>query len=110
MQVMDDLKDWFYQLATHASEHWKIARMFAERLADSLDFYQETVMGMGYKHTSDVAQRLSITMLLRWYQIFKELDAPFLAVNRKKNKVLDQLRAVQHHYVNNRLIVLQQQH
>ena len=38
VQVMDDLKDWFYQLATNASEHWKSALMFAERLADSLDF------------------------------------------------------------------------
>ena len=90
VQVMDDLKDWFYQLATNASEHWKSALMFAERLSDSLDFYQETVMGMGYVHTSNVAQRLSITVLLRWYQIFKELDAPFLAAERKKNKVLDQ--------------------
>ena len=58
--------------------------MFAERLSDSLDFYQETVMGMGYVHTSSVAQRLSITVLLRWYQIFKELDAPFLAAERKQ--------------------------
>ena len=45
---------------------------------------------MGYVHTSNVAQRFSITVLLRWYQIFKELDAPFLAAERKKNKVQDQ--------------------
>ena len=90
VQVMDDLKDWFCQLATHASEHWKSALMFAERLAESLDFYQETIMGMGYVHTSNVAQRLSITVLLRWYQLFKELDAPFLAAERRKNKLLDQ--------------------
>ena len=90
VQVMNASKDWFYQLATHASEHWKSALVSAERLADSLDFYQETVMRMGYVHTSNVAQRLSITVLLRWYQIFKELDAPFLAAERKKNKILDQ--------------------
>ena len=47
VQVMDDLKDWFYQLATHPSEHWKFALVFAESKAKSLDFYQETVMGMG---------------------------------------------------------------
>ena len=55
VQVMDVLKDWFYQLATNASEHWKSALTFAKRRADSLDFYQETVMGMGYVHTSNVA-------------------------------------------------------
>ena len=90
VQIMDDLKDWFYQLATHPSEHWKSALVFAERGADSLDFYQETVMGMGYVHTSNVAQRLSITVLLRWYMIFSELDAPFLERERRTNKVLDQ--------------------
>ena len=90
VQVMDDLKDWFYQLATHASQHWKSALMFAERLADSLDFYQEIVMGMGYVHTSNIAQRLSITVLTRWYQLFKELDATFLAEERKRDKLLDQ--------------------
>ena len=88
MQVIDDLKDWSYmsQLATNAFEHRKSALMFAERLADSLDFYQETVMGMGYAHTSNVTQRLSTTVLLRWYQIFKELDAPSLklAAERKR--------------------------
>ena len=47
-------------------------------------------MGMGYVHTSNVAQCLPITVLLRWYQIFKGLDALFLAAERKKNKVLDQ--------------------
>ena len=90
VQVMNDLKDWFYQLATHASEHWKSALVFAERLADSLDFYQETLVGMGYVHTSNIAQRLSITALIRWYQLSKELDAPFLAEERKTNKLLDQ--------------------
>ena len=70
VQVMDDLNDWFYQLATHSSEHWKSALVFAEKGADTLDYYQETVMGMGYVHTSNVAQRLSITVLLRWYMIF----------------------------------------
>ena len=90
VQIMDDLKDWFYQLATHASEHWKSALVFAERGAKALDFYQETVMGMGYVHTSNVAQRLSITVLIRWYQIFQELDAPFIAEERTTNKLLDQ--------------------
>ena len=90
VQIMDDLKDWFYQLATHASEHWKSALVFAERCAKALDFYQETVMGMGYVHTSNVSQRLSITVLIRWYQIFQELDAPFIAKERTTNKLLDQ--------------------
>lgn len=62
---MDDLKDWFYQLATHASEHRKSALVFAERGADRLDYYQETTMGMEYVRTSNVDQRLSITLLLR---------------------------------------------
>ena len=93
VQVMDDLKDWFYQLATNESEHWLSTLMSAERLSDSLDFYQETVMGRGCVHTSNVAQRLSITVLMRWYQIFKELDAPFLAAERKKNEALDQYLA-----------------
>ena len=87
---MDCLEDWFYQLATNASEHWGSALMFAEQLADSLDFYQEAVMGMGYVHTSNVAQRLSIAVLLRWCQIFKALGAPSLDAERKEKKVLDQ--------------------
>ena len=89
VQIIDDLKDWFYQLATRPSEHWKSALVFAERGADSLDYYQETVMGMGYVHTSNVDQRLSITVLLRWCMIFSELDAPFLERERRTNKVLD---------------------
>ena len=90
VQIMDDLKDWFYQLATHASEHWKSALVFAEQGSDSLDYYQETVMGMGYVHTSNVAQRLSITVLLLWYKRFAALDASFIKKECETNKVLEQ--------------------
>ena len=46
-------------------------------------------MGMGYVHTSNIAQRLGNTILVLWYDEFEKLDADFMLAERARNSVLD---------------------
>ena len=89
VQIADDMKDWFHQIATHISEHWMSCFVFVEEGADHVDYYQEASMGMGYIHTSNIAQRFSNTILILWYEAFEQLDAPYIAKERESNKILD---------------------
>ena len=89
VQIADDMKDWFHQAANHISQHWMSCFVFVEEGADTVDYYQEVSMGMGYVHTSNVAQRFSNTILILWYEEFDRLDAPFLREERERNKRLD---------------------
>ena len=63
VQFSDDLKDWFYQLKLHVSEYWKSTFAFQHK-GGEIKWYQETVMGMGCTHTSNIAQRYSNTILV----------------------------------------------
>lgn len=57
LQFACNLKDWFHQLKQHASEYWKSSCNFHDPIRDKLTYLVETVMGMGYVHTSDLARR-----------------------------------------------------
>ena len=89
-QFADDLKDWFHQAATHVSEHWLSSFTFLHPRDDHLTYYQETCMGMGYVHTSNVAQRLGNSIVVLWYREFAELERDFIVEERARNSVLDQ--------------------
>ena len=90
VQFADDLKDWFHQAATHVSEHWLSSFVFLHPGDDHLTYYQETCMGMGYVHSSNIAQRLSNTVLVMWYRELESLDSQFLRAERKTNQLLDE--------------------
>ena len=47
-------------------------------------------MGMGYVHTSNIAQRLSSTILVLWYKEFERMEAQFITAERARNPVLHQ--------------------
>jgi hypothetical protein len=88
VQFGDDLKDWFYQCRLHISEHYKASLVFKKRGAAKVTYYQETVMGMGFHHTSNISQRFSITLLIMWYEEFDALDAAFLEEECSRNDTL----------------------
>ena len=47
-------------------------------------------MGMGYVHTSNIAQRLSNTILVLWYKEFEQLEVEFMQEERDRNPILHQ--------------------
>jgi ribA/ribD-fused uncharacterized protein len=85
----DDLKDWFYQLKQHCSEYHKSCFIFHDPVADRLKWYVETVMGMGYVHTSNISQRFTNSIIHIFLHEFREADRAFIDEERKTNKVLD---------------------
>jgi hypothetical protein len=85
----DDLKDWFYQLKQHCSEYHKSCFIFHDPVADKLKWYVETVMGMGYVHTSNISQRFTNSIIHIFLHEFHEADKAFITKERKANKVLD---------------------
>jgi hypothetical protein len=85
----DDLKDWFYQLKQHCSEYHKSCFIFHDPVADKLKWYVETVMGMGYVHTSNISQRFTNSIIHIFMYEFHEADKAFITKERKTNKVLD---------------------
>lgn len=89
VQIADDLKDWFYQFRLHASEFecWKSTFVF-KRAGGQLKYYQETVMGMGCYHTSNIAQRFSNTLVIAWYAEFARLDEAFMQQEVARNSKL----------------------
>lgn len=87
----DDMKDWFYQMWQHVSQHWKSTFVFKREGSTSLSYFQETVMGMGYSHTSNIAQRFAITILLLWYEEFRRLDAEFIEAECSRNERLEEI-------------------
>ena len=85
----DDLKDWFYQLKQHCSEYHKSCFIFHDPVSDKLKWYVETVMGMGYVHTSNISQRFTNSIIHIFIYEFNKADKQFLDKERRTNKVLD---------------------
>ena len=50
-------------------------------------------MGMGYTHTSNIAQRFAIIILILWYEEFARLDTPFLELESSRNSALKAMLA-----------------
>ena len=85
----DDLKDWFYQLKQHGSEYHKSCFIFHDPVSDKLKWYVETVMGMGYVHTSNISQRFTNSIIHIFIYEFNKADKQFMDKERLTNKVLD---------------------
>jgi hypothetical protein len=87
-QASDDLKDWFYQLVLHLIELFKTNFLMMLKGDDTMSFVNEKVMGMGYVHTSNIAQRLANSVVQIFLRKFAEVDAPFLAAESKQFPIL----------------------
>ena len=93
VQFSDDMRDWFYQVRQHASQYWRSTFIFKRKNATRISYFQEVVMGMGYAHTSNIAQRFSITILILWYEEFERLDSEFLEQECATNSTLSAMLA-----------------
>jgi hypothetical protein len=87
--VCDDWKDFFHQLTLHPSELYK--GVFALLAADGSHYrwLVEKVMGLGYVHTSNLAQRFGNSIVMMFLLDFDELDAPFLVEECARLPVLN---------------------
>lgn len=88
VSLSDDLKDWFHQLIQHLSELWKSCFMFYDPEEDCLLYFVELVMGLGFIHTSNIAQRFGITIVHMWWLEFKVLDDAFMEAAAKRHPIL----------------------
>jgi site-specific DNA-cytosine methylase len=86
--VSDDFKDFFYQIRLHPSELWKGVFALLDTAGEEYRYLVERVMGMGYWHTSNVAQRFGNTVIQIVLKEFDKLDAPFLEEEASRLPVL----------------------
>jgi hypothetical protein len=77
-ECSDDLRDMFYQIRNHIAEYWTTGLLFMLSPGAELTHVTEECCGMGYSHSSNVAQRFANSLVIMFLRRFIEADAAAL--------------------------------
>lgn len=74
----DDLEDFFRQFAIHPSELWMMPFIWFNETTLAAEFKNESRMGFGLVHASNVAQRFANAVVHIFLREFEKVDRPYL--------------------------------